>query len=103
MKYIDVCQIEDIPTGEAKMFVIDELAISLFHIDGGFYALENACPHAGASLAMGRIEGSTVACRIHHWNFDIPSGRYLGEEKPCHNVKSMPVRVVGTRLEVGVD
>jgi nitrite reductase/ring-hydroxylating ferredoxin subunit len=103
VQYYDVCSIDEIPAGEARMFVIEEIAIGLFHIEQQFYAMENGCPHAGASLAHGEIDGCTVACRIHHWKFDIPTGRYLDESKPCYDVRTLPVRVVGTRLEVGLE
>ena len=55
-----VCQTDDIPAGQARLFVVDEVMVGLFHLDGQFFALDNLCPHAGASLAHGIIEGETV-------------------------------------------
>ena len=84
------------------MFVIGETMIGLFHIEGEFYALDNRCPHEGASLAHGYIEADTVSCRIHHWRFSIRDGTYLDEDKPRCNVRTFPVRLVGDEIQVEV-
>ena len=44
--------------------VVAETMIGVFHVGGRFFALANECPHEGASLAHGIIEGDTVRCRI---------------------------------------
>ena len=95
-----VCHVDDIPEGEARMFAIAETMVGVFHVAGRFFALANECPHAGASLAHGIIEGDTVRCRIHHWRFSIRDGTYLDEDKPQCNALSFPVRVVGNEIQV---
>ena len=97
-----VCKVGDIPEGEARMFVVDGAMVGVFHIDGQFHALDNACPHAGASLAHGLIEGDTVRCRIHHWRFCIQDGRYLDEDKPEFNAQPIAIRVVDDDVQVEV-
>jgi len=64
--------------------------------------LANACPHAGASLAHGIMDGDTVTCRIHHWRFTIRDGKYLDEDKPRCDVQTFAVRVVGEEVQVAV-
>lgn len=97
-----VCRVHHIPEGEARMFAVAETRIGVFHIRGIFYALANQCPHAGASLAHGTIEGAAVCCRIHHWRFSLQDGTYLDEDKPQFNVKSFPVRIAGDEVQVAV-
>ena len=80
-----ICKVSDITEGEARMFVADGVMVGVFHINGEFHALDNECPHAGASLAHGLIEDETVRCRIHHWRFCIRDGTYLDEAKPEFN------------------
>ncbi len=84
------------------MFVIDEQPIGIFRIDGEYFALDNRCPHAGASLAHGIVHGDTVACRIHHWHFCIRDGTYLDESEPKFNVRCFPVRIVGQLVQVQI-
>src|ERR1051325_5671538 len=95
-----VCRVSEVPEGEGRMFVVAETMIGVFNIGGSFFALANECPHAGASLAHGIIEGETVCCRIHHWRFYIRDGTYLNENKPQFNVKSFRVRVVAEEVQV---
>ena len=84
------------------MFVVNELMIGVFHVNGSFYALADECPHAGASLAQGFLKGNVVRCRIHHWRFSVVDGTYLDEEKPQCNARTFPVRVVGDNVQVEV-
>lgn len=95
-----VCQVSEIPAGEARLFVVDETPIGVFHVEGEFFALHNECPHAGASLAHGTIENGVVSCRIHHWRFCIRDGTYLDEARPQHNARSFPVRIVDRQVQV---
>ena len=97
-----VCHVGDIPAGEGRMFAVAKMDIGVFHVGGSFYALANPCPHAGASLAHGIVEGETVLCRIHHWRFSLRDGTYLDENKPQCNVQSFPVRVVGDEVQIEV-
>ena len=101
-QFHNVCKVSDILDGEAKMFVVEETMIGLFHIGGEFYALGDRCPHAGASLLRGDIQGDVVCCRIHHWRFSIRDGKYLDEAKPELNARSYSVRVVGDQVQVEV-
>ena len=48
--------------------------------DGKVGFLDEACPHRGASLALGRNEGNGLACIYHAWKFDV-EGRLV--DTPC--------------------
>lgn len=102
IRFVVACGVSDIPEGKSQMFVIEGRMIGVFHVDGHFYALANECPHAGASLAHGDMDGCTVSCRIHHWRFCLRSGAYLDEDKPQFNVKTFRVRVVEEQIQIGL-
>lgn len=85
------------------MFHVDQTAVGVFHVGGEYYALGNSCPHAGASLAHGSIEGELVRCRIHHWGFCLRSGTYVDEDKPRYNAHSYPIRIVDDQIQVCVE
>lgn len=84
------------------MLVVDDVMVGIFNVDGKLFALDNQCPHEGASLAHGLINGGTVACRIHHWRFRIRDGTYLDEDKPRCNARTFPIRVVGEEVQVEI-
>jgi phenylpropionate dioxygenase-like ring-hydroxylating dioxygenase large terminal subunit len=44
--------------------------------DGRVGFINQACPHRGASMALGRIEGCAIRCIFHGWLFG-PSGEVL--------------------------
>ena len=39
-----ICQANEIPEGEARMFVVNDVMVGVFHIDGQFHALDNPLP-----------------------------------------------------------
>lgn len=102
-QFYPVCSTNEVPPGQSRLFFVNETAIAVFHLGGAFYALANECPHAGASLAHGDIDGECVSCRIHHWRFDIRDGTYLDEDKPRYDAKSFAVRVINDQLEIDLD
>jgi nitrite reductase (NADH) small subunit/3-phenylpropionate/trans-cinnamate dioxygenase ferredoxin subunit len=97
-----VCRTEDVPEGSARLFVVNEIQLGVFHVEGQFFALDNRCPHAAASLAHGIIERDTVYCRIHHWHFCLRDGTYLDEDRPEFNARCFPVRIVGQEVQVEI-
>jgi vanillate O-demethylase monooxygenase subunit len=42
----------------------------VFRAAGGIGALDNACPHRGAPLSAGHVEGDAVVCPYHGWRWD---------------------------------
>lgn len=102
-EFVDICKVSDIPIGEARMILVNEVAVGIFNVSGTFFAIDDACPHAGASLSRGIVEGDVVRCRIHHWRFCIRNGIYLDEIKPSCNVRDYPVRVVGDQIQIALD
>lgn len=85
------------------MILVNEFAFGIFNVSGAFYAIDDACPHAGASLSLGILEGNVVRCRIHHWRFCVRNGTYLDEMKPRCNVRNYPIRVVGDQVQIELD
>lgn len=56
-------------------------------VDGCAYALEDACPHSGVSLATGSLRGHKIRCPGHDWDIDVRTGDVvvpaLGLSTPC--------------------
>jgi nitrite reductase/ring-hydroxylating ferredoxin subunit len=94
LEFVDICKVSDIPIGEARMILVNEVAIGIFNVSGEFF---------GASLSHGIVEGDVVRCRIHHWRFCVRTGTYLDENKPRCNVRDYPIRVVGDQVQIELD
>lgn len=54
-----------------------EKPIAIFHLDDGFYAIEDRCSHEEAALSEGEIENGKVECPMHGALFDIKTGKNL--------------------------
>lgn len=85
------------------MVVVGDRRLAVIHSGGTFYVIDDACPHAGASLARGILEGQTVRCRIHHWSFCLKTGRYLDEDRASLDIASYPVRIREGQIEAVLD
>lgn len=72
--------------------------VALFRIQGTVHAIADSCPHAGASLVTGQLEGTTIKCRAHGLRFDVATGcpRVAGG----FALRTYPVRVHDGRVEV---
>ncbi|WP_349918277.1 DsbA family protein [Aeromonas veronii] len=75
--------------GEGKSLV-------LFNIDGEFHAIDDSCPHQGASLCGGKLEGETIQCRAHGLRFNLRTGFLQGSTQL--RVGRYPVEREGDRL-----
>lgn len=67
-------------------------SIALFNVGGELYAIDDSCPHQGASLCGGRLDGRVIQCCAHGLRFDLASG-YLLNSKVL-KVANYPVEVV---------
>ena len=63
--------------GHGKIFTINGKKVAMFSIDGELFAFDDECPHVGASLGKGKLEGKLVTCPAHDWQFDITNGECI--------------------------
>jgi 3-phenylpropionate/trans-cinnamate dioxygenase ferredoxin subunit len=75
---IRACRIDRLKPGEALRLETDP-PIALYRLSDGYYATEDTCTHAQASLAAGDMDlgEGTIECPYHGSIFDIRSGRVL--------------------------
>lgn len=57
--------------------------------DGAVVALDAYCPHMGAHLADGKVEGNSIRCLFHYWKFGAQGDC---EEIPCQKGTEMVPR-----------
>ena len=62
-------------------------------MDGTLFATMNACPHAAGSLGEGDLEGHTITCPFHAFQYDVRSGECLGGQVEA--VATVRVKVDG--------
>lgn len=73
--------------------------LALFALDGGYFAMQDICPHLGALLSYGCVVQGYVECPMHHALFDIRTGVSDGSVTD-RNVRTFPVKVEGDDIYV---
>jgi nitrite reductase/ring-hydroxylating ferredoxin subunit len=79
-------------TGGRALFEFENKSVALFNVDGELYAIDDSCPHQGASLCGGRLAGRVIQCCAHGLRFDLRSGYLLNSTQL--KVTNYPVEVV---------
>ena len=72
--YVFVANLEDLPEGKGRVFKIQGKSLAVFRVDNQCFAINDICPHQGASLGKGRVKGFVVSCPWHFQKFDIRTG-----------------------------
>ena len=100
-EFVTVANVGDIPAGEGRAFEVNEQMVAVFHKgDNEYHAIDDMCPHMGASLASGFFDSSdcTVTCPWHAWRFDTTDGTWCDNRRL--KVDVYEVRIEGDEIQV---
>lgn len=87
--------------GGRALLTFEDKSLALFNVADHFYAIDDSCPHQGASLCGGRLDGRVIQCCAHGLHFDLASGYLLNSTQL--KVASYPVECEGEQLFIVVD
>lgn len=96
-----VCRVGELAEGEGKTVTLGGRLIAVFHTQGQYHAIDDTCPHMGASLSGGYVEDGIVTCPWHAWRFRLCDGVWA--DNPRIKIGSYAVRVEGDVVQVRVD
>jgi nitrite reductase/ring-hydroxylating ferredoxin subunit len=99
-EFVKVASTSDLGPGECKVADADGKIIALCNVDGTFYAIDNTCLHQGGPLGEGAMDGSTLICPWHAWQYDVTTGR--NTDNPSIGVASYRVKVEGDDVLVEI-
>ena len=85
---------EDLWEGELTGVQLGGKKIVLLNVAGEIRAFEDRCPHLGSQLSEGSLDGSTLTCVNHLWEFDALTGKGT-------NPGNSQLTVVQARVEDG--
>ena len=94
-----VAKVGEIEEDEAIQVTIGEFVLAIFNLGGSFYATDDTCTHAFASLADGYVEDGCVECPVHAARFEIATGKAVALPAE-EDIKTYPVRVEGEDIYV---
>ena len=96
-----VCRAEELPEGESRTIELGGKLIALFHHDGQYFAIDDVCPHMGASLGGGYVENGIVTCPWHAWRFRLADGAWA--DSPRVKIGCYPVRVENGLVQIQIN
>ncbi len=79
--FVRVCAKSDVAPDSVKAFAVGPKTLAVYNIGGTYYATDDECTHAAASLADGMLEGDVIECCMHMGSFRVPTGEVV--DPPC--------------------
>jgi len=98
--FVKVCKLNDLKENAGRKFLVDDVEIAVFKVEGRVYALQNSCPHQHAALIYdGFIEDGYIICPAHGWEFNLKDGKMKTGRK---GLDSYEVKTVGDYVFVNI-
>ena len=96
-----VATTDQLEEDEAMQVLVEGKEVSIINLGGQFYAMDDICSHAYASMSDGYIEGDCIECPLHGAQFNIKTGK--AETPPATvDLATYEVKVDGTNILVGL-
>lgn len=96
--FVTVAKVGSIREGQGDSFAVGDRMVAVFLYEGRYWAIDDFCPHMGASLGAGEVHGGAVVCPWHAWRFRVCDGSWC--DNPKLKTDSFEVRVVGDEIQV---
>jgi len=100
MALVKVASTSELSAGQCKVAEANGKPIALYNCAGTLYATENTCLHRGGPLGEGSLNGTTITCPWHGWDYDVTTGK--NGFNPAVGVATFPVHVDGDDVMVDV-
>jgi nitrite reductase (NADH) small subunit len=96
MPWVRIAALSAVPRGEVIEAFHDDEPYAVCNVGGDIRVLSGICPHAGGPLGHGTLNGSTITCPFHAWDFDSATGVCLVDDSVA--VSGFPVRLAGDEI-----
>ena len=95
-----VAKTSDIPPGERKRVELNGQRVSIFNINGEYFAIHDICPHKKtAPLIRGTLNGTGIKCPNHGYRFDLKTGKCDRGDR--WNTQVYPIKIEGSEIFIG--
>ncbi|MEE8333626.1 MAG: non-heme iron oxygenase ferredoxin subunit [Alphaproteobacteria bacterium] len=102
IKYHPVAKTDDIDDEEVMAVFVNDKEITLFNLEGEFFATDGICTHENIGLADGFVDDGKIECPLHSACFDIRTGKAL-QAPATVDLKTYPVKIDGDQVLIGVE
>ena len=101
MPFVKVADKNNIASGSAIAVDVAGKRIAIFNVNGGFYAIDDTCTHAGGTLSEGSLEGDVVTCPWHAATFNVKTGEALSAPA-FEAVNAYKIKIEGNDIQVEI-
>jgi nitrite reductase (NADH) small subunit/3-phenylpropionate/trans-cinnamate dioxygenase ferredoxin subunit len=99
-EYRTVCKVNELAEGQSRVVSVGNKLVAVFRHGGDYFAIDDVCPHMGASLGDGYVEDGIVTCPWHAWRFRLADGAWA--DNPRLKIGCYLVRVEGDEIQIVV-
>jgi nitrite reductase/ring-hydroxylating ferredoxin subunit len=99
--FVQVATTLELLPGQGKLVEVNQKRIALFNMGGQFYAIDDVCPHRGAPLSEGELDGEMVVCPWHGALFELRTGAVITPPATI-GVNTYETRVHGNAIEIAM-
>ena len=100
--FVSVAKASDLQPGTCKRVIVSGRKIALYNVDGEFFATDDTCSHAEASLSEGCLRGDVIECPKHGARFSVRTGQALSLPAWAP-VATFPVKVEDGEIKIQVE
>jgi 3-phenylpropionate/trans-cinnamate dioxygenase ferredoxin component len=92
-------ELKDLKESFKKRVVIHDKPLLLIYFENQVYAISDQCPHLGASLEKGSLDGRSITCKSHHAKIDFTTGEIMDKAQvlfikmPTKQATTYPVQI----------
>lgn len=98
MAFQTIVKKTDVKPGQGTIAEVGGKSLAVYNVDGEFHVMDNTCCHKGGPLGDGELDGTTVTCPWHGWQYDVTNGKCLAPS-PAASVKAYKVSVEGDEVK----
>ena len=100
MPLVRAAKTSEVPPGTIREFQLDGKTVAVANVGGKFFCIDNTCIHRGGPLGQGVLDGQSVTCPWHGWQYDVTTGK-VGMN-PSVGVACYAIEVRGEDLFVNI-
>jgi nitrite reductase/ring-hydroxylating ferredoxin subunit len=99
-RLIKVAEANELSPGQGKLVQVNGKDIALFNVNGIYYAMSAVCPHEDGPLHEGEVDGDTIICPWHGYDFSVKTGECSVD--PDLRVLTFVVKIQGNDVFIEV-
>lgn len=90
--FTKICKLSDLKENIGKRFLINDVDVAVFKVNGEVFIVSNTCPHQHTSVIYdGFIERDCVVCPAHGWMFNLKTGK---QPTGAGGLNTYPVKII---------